>query len=49
MKILISDPITENGISILKDAKFNVLYMPKASIEETIKASKEVHGWIIRS
>ena len=49
MKILISDPITENGISILKDAKLNVLYMPKASIEEKIKASKEVHGWIIRS
>ena len=49
MKILISDPITENGISILKDAKLNVLYMPKASIEEKIKASKEVDGWIIRS
>ena len=49
MKILISDPITENGISILKDAKLNVLNMPKASIEEKIKASKEVHGWIIRS
>ena len=49
MKILISDPITDNGLSILKDANFNVLYMPKASIEEKIEASKEVHGWIIRS
>ena len=49
MKILISDPITENGISILKDAKLNVIYMPKANIKEKIKASKEVHGWIVRS
>ena len=49
MKILISDPITDNGLSILKDANFNVLYMPKASIEEKIEASKEVHGWIVRS
>ena len=49
MKILISDPITDNGLSILKNANLNVLYMPKASIEEKIEASKEVHGWIIRS
>ena len=49
MKILVSDSITENGLSVLKDANLDVLYLPNASIEEKSDAAKEIYGWIIRS
>ena len=49
MKILVSDSITENGLSVLKDANLDVLYLPNATIEEKSDAAKEIDGWIIRS
>jgi len=49
MKILVSDSITENGLSVLKDANLDVLYLPNASIKEKSEAAKEIYGWIIRS
>ena len=49
MKILVSDSITENGLSVLKDANLDVIYLPNASIEEKSDAAKEIDGWIIRS
>ena len=49
MKVLISDPISESGLKILKESHLEILYLPDALIEEKISASKNVHGWIIRS
>ena len=49
MKILISDPIAESGLKILKDYNFETVYLPKASIEEKALASEDANGWIIRS
>ena len=49
MKILVSDSITENGLSVLKDANLDVIYLPNASIEDKSDAAKEIDGWIIRS
>ena len=49
MKILVSDPITENGLSVLKDANFDVVELPDGTPEEIEKASRDIHGWVIRS
>ena len=49
MKVLISDPITESGLKILKESNLEIVHLPDASIEEKSSASKDVHGWIIRS
>ena len=49
MKILVSDLITENGLSVLKDANFDVVELPDGTPEEILKASRDVHGWVIRS
>ena len=46
MKILVSDSIADNGLSVLKDANLDVLYLPDASIEEKSDAAKEINGWI---
>ncbi len=49
MKILVSDPITDGGMALLKDAGLDVVYLPHGSSEEKSEAAKDVHGWIIRS
>ncbi len=49
MKILVSDPITEAGMAILKDADFKVIYLPDRSPEEKANACKDIDGWVIRS
>ena len=49
MKVLVSDPITENGLTILRKGGLEVHYLPEGSNEEIISASTDVHGWIIRS
>lgn len=49
MQVLVSDPIAEEGLSILKQAGLEVVYLPEATAEEKKAACKSVHGWIIRS
>ena len=49
MKILISDPITNKGLTILRDAKFDLIELPNASNKEKSDACKNISGWIIRS
>ena len=49
MKVLITDPISELGISILEDANFEVIQLYDASDSDKIKACEDVDGWIIRS
>ena len=49
MKVLITDPISESGISILEDANLKVIQLYEASNSEKIKACEDIDGWIIRS
>lgn len=49
MRILISDSLSEEGIQILKDAGFEVVYKPGLSVEELKKEIADVDGLIIRS
>ncbi len=49
MKILVSDPITESGLAVLTDAKFDVIQLPNGTPEEKAMACKGVQGWVIRS
>ena len=49
MKVLVSDPITDTGISILEDSGFNILYLPDSDKKEINKAIHDVDGMIIRS
>ncbi|MAD51461.1 MAG: phosphoglycerate dehydrogenase [Candidatus Marinimicrobia bacterium] len=49
MKVLVSDPITKAGMAILKEADFDVVYLPDASDDEKADACKDVHGWVVRS
>lgn len=49
MKILVADSISDNGISILEDSEFDVVYIPNGGNKEIKKAVKNVDGIIIRS
>ena len=49
MKILISDPISESGLKVIKEFGFKAIYLPTATDMEKKKASRDVNGWIIRS
>lgn len=49
MRILVSDSLSEEGIQILKDAGFEVVYKPGLSVEELKKEIADVDGIIIRS
>ena len=49
MKVLITDPISQSGISILEDAGIKTIKLFNGSNSDKIKASSDVSGWIIRS
>ena len=48
-RILITDPLSDKGISMLEDAGFEVLYRPKIDNEEIKSIIHTVDGWILRS
>ena len=48
MKILISDPITEEGIKLIRDSGLEVDYLPDASKDEIENSPKDANGSIIR-
>ncbi len=48
-KVLVTDPISDKGLAILKDAGLDVVYNPAFSSEELMDAVKDIHGWVIRS
>ena len=48
MKILVSDPITESGMAVLNEAKFEVVNLPKGTPEQNADACMDVLGGIIR-
>tara|TARA_A100001011_G_C14283017_1_gene832382 strand:- start:359 stop:1948 length:1590 start_codon:yes stop_codon:yes gene_type:complete len=49
MKILISDPLSEIGLTLLKDSGFECIYMPKSDNSELESIVEVVDAWIIRS
>ena len=49
MKVIVSDPISEDGIRILKDNNIEVIYSTDEKIDENFKHIPSADGWIIRS
>ncbi|MFL3009187.1 MAG: phosphoglycerate dehydrogenase [Candidatus Neomarinimicrobiota bacterium] len=49
MRILISDPLSEIGLTLLRDSGFECIYMPKSDNVELERIVKVVDAWIIRS
>ncbi len=49
MKVIVSDPISEDGIRILKDNNIEVIYAAEEKIDENFKHIPSADGWIIRS
>ncbi len=49
MKVLISDPIAQDAIDILKGEGLDVDYRPDISHEELLEVIKDYHGIIVRS
>ena len=49
MKVIVSDPISEDGLRILKDSNIKVINANGHNIDELDKYIKTADGWIIRS
>ena len=49
MKVIVSDPISEDGIRILKDNNIKVIYAVDENIDDNFKHIQSADGWIIRS
>ena len=49
IQILVTDLLSDAGISVLKDANLEVVYNTDANKNELLKIVSEVDGWIIRS
>mgnify|MGYP003691536479 CR=1 FL=1 len=49
MKILISDPLSEIGLDLLRDSGFECIYLPKSDNAELESIIKVIDAWIIRS
>ena len=49
MKVIVSDPISEDGLRILKDSNIKVINANGHNIDELDKHIKTADGWIIRS
>ena len=49
MKVLVTDPITKSGISILEEANINVVQLNNASVDDKLNACVDAAGWIVRS
>ena len=48
-KILITDPISDNGLKILEDENLEIIYRPSISNDELETLLPTINGWIIRS
>ena len=49
LKVLITDPISKNGLDILEDDRIQLLYKPEITDEELDIIIPDINGWIIRS
>ena len=48
-KVLITDPISEKGINILKENDIEIFYHPDSELNKISDVIEKVDGWIIRS
>ena len=48
-KILITDPISQQGLDVLEDNQIEILYKPKITDDELDAIITDIDGWIIRS
>ena len=48
-KILITDPISDQGLKILEHDQLEIIYKPEISEDELEVLLSTIHGWIIRS
>ena len=48
-KILITDPISDQGLKILDHDQLEIVYKPEISEDELEVLLPTIHGWIIRS
>ena len=49
IRVLITDPVSDNGIKILEDRGIEVFYHPDKNLDEMQNIIKHIDGWIIRS
>ena len=49
IKILVTDPLSNNGIELLKKSKLEVIYKPNTPLDDLSSVIKDIDGWIIRS
>ncbi len=49
MKVLISDPVSDLGLEILKEAGIESIYLPKPKLEDIKENLSDIDGWIVRS
>jgi D-3-phosphoglycerate dehydrogenase len=48
-RVLVTDPISANGLSMLSDRGLEVVNLAGQSVEDILEAAGTVHGWIVRS
>ena len=48
-KVLITDPISDNGIKILEESGIEVINKPDIDLDELMRILPDIDGWIIRS
>ena len=49
IKILITDPLSDQGLELLRNENFDVVYKPNPSLDELSILVSDIDGWIIRS
>ena len=49
VKILITDPLSDKGLDLLRNESFDVIYKPNPSLEELFILVNDIEGWLIRS
>ena len=49
IKVLITDPLSDAGTSVLKNADISIVYNTDADKKELLNIVSEIDGWIIRS
>ena len=48
-KVLVTDPISQNGLELLENSNIEVINMLKPSDKELEEVIPNIHGWIVRS
>ena len=49
IKILITDPLSDQGLEMLRNENFDVVYKPNPSLDELSILVSDIDGWLIRS